>query len=310
MGHCGAVSVAPKPIASLLMSLVTAEGPTHSEVPGLCFWRASRPVRIGKFSRSVRASSSSRRGERSTFDGGDLVYDENHFLVVTGATKLGGRVLEATPERPYLAICMDLPAEIVARTLLAVARSSEPTKSEDAPARAAKANGSTVPAFVSPLTEPMTNAVVRYLRSLEDPLERKVVAPLVLEELVFRLMRTDAAAVMRAGVRDDDGTIQTAMQYIREHSGRAITVKSIARNVGMSVSNFAHRFSAVARVSPMRFLKRIRLDKARQLMIAERARVQEADARVGYESASHFSRDFKLEYGASPAEYIRRLHDG
>jgi AraC-like DNA-binding protein len=75
----------------------------------------------------------------------------------------------------------------------------------------------------------------------------------------------------------------------------------------MSESHFAHRFSEVARVSPMRYLRQLRLDHARALMLGEGARPSEAAARAGFESPSHFNREFKRLYGAPPADYVRRL---
>jgi AraC-like DNA-binding protein len=297
--------VPPSPLASLLLSRATADGLTLSDFPGLCFWRASRPTRIRKMVMLGPRLVVVAQGRKvATFRGGNRVYDEDHLLVVTGETEIDGLILEATPERPYLAVCMELPPELVARTLLAI---GDGASARPAPAHPASTS---VPAFVSPLTEPVTNALARLLRALDEPLERKVVAPLVQEELVFRLMRTDAAAVLRAAVRDGDAAIPMAMRYIRDHAASPLTVESVARHVGMSASHFAHRFTAVARVSPMRFVKHVRLETARTLMLAERVRVQEAATRVGYESASHFTRDFKIAYGAAPAEYVRRILDG
>ena len=68
-----------------------------------------------------------------------------------------------------------------------------------------------------------------------------------------------------------------------------------------------HRFRAVARVSPMRYLKQLRMDQARAVLLAGGARISEAAAQVGYESASHFTRDFKAYFGVPPAEYGRRI---
>jgi len=77
----------------------------------------------------------------------------------------------------------------------------------------------------------------------------------------------------------------------------------------MSPSHFAHRFRAVARVSPMRYLKQLRMDQARQMMVACGLRAGEAATRIGYASASHFARDFKAIFGASPAAYVQRWSD-
>jgi AraC-like DNA-binding protein len=100
------------------------------------------------------------------------------------------------------------------------------------------------------------------------------------------------------------------MRYMRQNTSGALSVEQVARHVGMSPSHFAHRFSAVARTSPMRFLKQLRLEAARDLMVKNRLRAGEAALRVGYESTSHFNRDFKAAYGAAPASYARQVREG
>jgi AraC-like DNA-binding protein len=237
----------------------------------------------------------------ASFPSGELVYDANQYLVVTGGTQLEGRVVEASPEKPYLALCIALAPETVARTLLALA--------DAAPVSVPSSAVPGVPAFISPLDGPVASGVVRLLHALEDPVERRVLAPLVLDELVFRLLRSDAAAFVRGAVREGDANIQEAMRYMRENATRALSVEQVARHVGMSGSHFAHRFSAVARVSPMRFLKQLRLDAARELMLGQSVRAGDAAVRVGYESPSHFTRDFKQAFGSAPAEYVRRLRE-
>jgi transcriptional regulator GlxA family with amidase domain len=207
--------------------------------------------------------------------------------------------VEASTDAPYLALCMALAPEAVARTLLALA--------DAAPATAAFPEQPALPAFVAPLDAAVIGGVLRLLQALEDPLESRVLAPLVLDELVFRLLRSEAAAFVRGAVREGDASIQEAMRYMRKNATQALTVEQVARHVGMSGSHFAHRFSAIARVSPMRFLKQVRLDAARELMLGQSVRAGDAALQVGYESTSHFTRDFKQAFGAAPGAYVRRL---
>ena len=167
------------------------------------------------------------------------------------------------------------------------------------------------PAFVATLDARIRDAVVRLVRAVDDPLERRVVAPMIVDELVFRLLRSDAAAAIRSAVpRGPDGaSIAKAIRFIRDNIHRALTVGEVARHVAMSPSHFAHRFRAVARVSPMRYLKQLRMEEARQMMVAGGLRAGEAAGRIGYESPSHFARDFKAIFGASPAAYVQRWRD-
>jgi AraC-like DNA-binding protein len=101
--------------------------------------------------------------------------------------------------------------------------------------------------------------------------------------------------------------IRKAMKYIREHQRDQLTVESVARAVGMSPSHFAHRFREIARVSPMKYVKHVRLHEARRLMLAEGTRASGVAELVGYASISHFSRDFRTQFGESPRRYLHRL---
>ncbi|NJK89856.1 MAG: helix-turn-helix transcriptional regulator [Myxococcales bacterium] len=93
------------------------------------------------------------------------------------------------------------------------------------------------------------------------------------------------------------------MQYMREHLSEDLTVSDLARVVFMSPSHFAHRFRAVARTSPKRFLKTLRLEKARDLLVIEGISATQTGLHVGYRSVSHFSRDFKDRFGLPPGSY-------
>jgi AraC-like DNA-binding protein len=284
------------------------EGTTLEARSAIHFYRVSEPCKYRKVAsvtpRLIVVAQGKKIGQ---FPEGELIYDENHFLVVTAETPFEGYVLEASPSRPYLAMCVELGPEIIARTLLALADGDGPPRSGTK--SLAPAGSRALPAFVAPLDEPFANALIRILSALGDPLERKILLPLAMEELVFRLLRTDAAAVLRSAIREGDSSIRTAMAFIRANASNALTVEGVARHVGMSSSHFAHRFSEVARVSPMRFLKHVRLEAARELILSGNVRIGETASRVGYESASHFTRDFKVAYGASPAEYARRVRE-
>ncbi len=292
----------PQPLDEELIDLIAAQAPTdgaHESLhPDVRFWRASKRLHIRKslaFGPTLKVVAQGRK--RAQFGELELQYEPLRYLVVTGEALFDAQVLEAAPERPYLAVCLDLPPELIARTLLTLA-DTQRTIPSAAP-----------PAFVAPLDAALRSAVVRLLRAIGDPLERRVVAPLIIEELVFRLLRSDAATLLRRSVvRDADALrIEEAMRFMRAHVAEPLSVAALARRVAMSPSHFAHRFRALARVSPMRYMKQLRLSRAHELLLAEGLRVGEVAARVGYESTSHFTRDFRARYGAAPAAYARRF---
>jgi AraC-like DNA-binding protein len=75
----------------------------------------------------------------------------------------------------------------------------------------------------------------------------------------------------------------------------------------MSASAFHRAFKEITSDSPMQYLKKLRLTKARDLMLQENLKAYIAADKVGYESSSQFSREFKRFFGQSPAEMIREV---
>jgi len=296
----GPVDETPRGHADLLALVarrVTCEGRTDSPYPGVWFWRADRPVAKRKSQALTLSLAAVVQGRKvASFGAHALTYDPFRYLVLTGEGEFESTVIEASPERPYLSIGVAMPPDVVARTLIALADSEVGAAEEPAPA------------FVSRLDAPIVGALTRLVEAVFDPAERAVLAPLIVEEIVFRLLRSDAAAVLRRAVRrGDEARIQESMAFIRAHAATRLTVDELARRAAMSPSHFAHRFRAVARVSPMRYVKHVRLHDAR-LLLLRGARASEVADRVGYASASHFTRDFKSYFGVPPAEYARRLH--
>ncbi|WP_170135373.1 AraC family transcriptional regulator [Nannocystis exedens] len=283
-------------LLALVARYATAEGQTYSPYPGVWFWRADRPTTKRKSQALTLSLVTVVQGRKeASFGAHALTYDPLHYLLLTGESEFESTVLEASPERPYLSVCVAMPPDVVARTLIALADSDAGPVDEP------------VPAFVSRLDPAILGALCRLLDTVGDPAERAVLAPLIVEEIVFRLLRSEAAAVLRRAVRrGDEARIQEAMAFIRTHAAARLTVEGLARRVAMSPSHFAHRFRAVARVSPMRYVKHVRLHEARTLLLRG-ARASEVAGQVGYASASHFTRDFKSYFGVPPAEYARRL---
>lgn len=275
------------------------EGLNVSPYPGVWFWRRDRPGPKARGHSTTLSIAATVQGSKVAHIGGRaLTYDARHYFVLTGETEFASAVTRASPEEPYLSVGVNVPPELVARTLLALASAG------------GEAAGEPEPAFVTPLDAPMLDALCRLVRALDDPAERAVLAPLAIEEIVFRLLRSDSAALLRQAVgRGDDARIQEAMAFIRANATARLSVEDLARRMAMSPSHFAHRFRAVARVSPMRYVKHVRLHEARALLLRG-ARAGEVADRVGYASASHFTRDFKSCFGVPPAEYVRRLREG
>ncbi len=232
----------------------------------------------------------------------DLTFEVAPFrqFVITGETALHSTTSMPGDGRPFLSLNLTFSPEAIVKGLIALAGVG------------AEASAEPVPAFVSDMDPAILDVLVRLVESLDDPVERQLLGPIAVEECALRLLRSDAAATFRSviGKHGDLAKIDEAMRFMQANRSRSLSVRDIARHVGMSESSFAHRFREVARTSPMRYLRQTRLDHARVLMLSAGARPSEAAAQVGFESTSHFTREFKRLYGAPPADYARRFGAG
>jgi AraC-like DNA-binding protein len=288
-------------LRQIVRGKVAEQGRTVSALPGLWFFRHDAPRQFLRItSESMYVGVALQGTKRVRVDALELTYDSLSYLVMAGETEYDASVVAATAERPYLSIGLEIPPRLIVQTLLDLGESGETTARVTAPA-----------AFVAPLDAPLLGALSRLLKSLDDPAERRVLAPLAVREIVFHLLRTEAASVLRraAGGGDAD-RIGRAMAFIEQNVARRLTVPAVARQVAMSPSHFAHRFREVASVTPMRYLKFVRLERARDLLLADGLPVAEVADRIGYGSPSHFTRDFKRRYGLAPGRYATAFEQG
>jgi AraC-like DNA-binding protein len=164
---------------------------------------------------------------------------------------------------------------------------------------------------VGPTDANLLDALVRLVRLLDSPFEGKVLAPLIIREIVFRLLTGGQRARLGhlLALARDAGRISKAIGHLRENFDQQLKMDNIARELGMSLSGFHHHFKAVTAMSPLHFQKQIRLQEARRLMLGEDLDAASAGFRVGYEDPSYFSREYKKLFGAPPQRDIAKLRD-
>lgn len=277
------------------------EGQTPFEDLGMCLLRYGVRTSLSALtSRGIGLCFVLQGSKRTEVASRVLQALPGHMLVVTRGADLKAVVHADAPDRPYLALSVWFDPERVARALLRLAPEATTQVAERAQA---------LPAFITTPTVGIVAAVERLLDAAEDPVDRTTIAPLILDELMFRLLRTDAAGAVRAamGPPDDVARILDVMQFIRDNHTRKLTVSVLAKRAGMSASHFAHRFPRIAQLSPMKYVREVRLERARTLLGEKGARPTDAATEVGFETAAHFTREFKRRYGVPPSRYRERV---
>jgi AraC-like DNA-binding protein len=217
-------------------------------------------------------------------------YDPGHYLIFTVDLPVIFHVEEASAEGPYLGFRLNLDPALVASVMM---ESGIETKKSDAGVKAID---------VKAIDVDLLNAVVRLVRLVETPEERKILAPLVTREIIYRLLAGGQGARLSHLLTSAGDTlrISEAIGHLRENLDQPLKIEDIAREVGMSVSGFHHHFKSVTAMSPLQFQKQLRLQEARRLMLGEDLDAASAGFRVGYEDPSYFSRDYKKMFGAPP----------
>jgi len=225
-------------------------------------------------------------------------YDPGQYLIFTVDLPVAFQVQEASDERPYFGLRLDLDPTVVASVLM------------DSGFEARKGDADVKAIGVNPVDADLLDAVVRLTRLLDAPSSEKVLAPLIVKEIVYRLLaRGEGARLghLLASSRGETRRISRVIGHLREHYDEPLSIESVARELGMSVSGFHHQFKSVTSMSPLQFQKQVRLQAARHLMLSEGLDAARAGFRVGYADPSYFSRDYKKLFGAPPQRDIAKL---
>ena len=169
---------------------------------------------------------------------------------------------------------------------------------------------SDVPKGVGPagLDKKMEEAVTNLLECLQSETEAKILGPGLIKEILYRALGgTQAPSLYALAAHDGNfARISHALRSIHNDYGSKLDVEMLSKIANMSVSTFHRSFKEVTSESPVQYLKKIRLSKAKDLILNEQMKVYIAADTVGYESASQFSREFKRYFGLTPAEMIRQ----
>ncbi len=293
-----------------------AEGPNRCQWPGLTFYRFDRPVTLGWHAVDSLAFYVVAQGRlRIRIGSVDYLYDPFHYLVASPGLHFQAQILQASAARPFLSFVLRVHPDVVAEVLQAMPRKAAPvlTRSSGGHSRAGGTRTEEVQtaAYVTPLEPSLKGAVRRFLTTLDTEPDRQVLAPIYLREMVYRLLRCQqwTRLVESALGKADADPVKAAIRYMKSEMGEPITVRDVAEAVGFSESALAHFFKAAMGASPYQFLKQLRLEQARDLLVRGSHSVSEAATQVGYTSRSHFIAEFKRYFGETPRAYSDRLKE-
>jgi len=237
--------------------------------------------------------------KRTVLNGTPYDYRAGQYLVVSLDLPVIGQARQASVDQPFVVFSMTLKPTLIAPLLL------------EATATAARRPPAFAGLAVSDATPELLDPIVRLLRLLGHPDDLRVLGPGLEREILWRLLSGEQGAVVRQiGLADSSLThIARVIRWIREHYDQPLLIADLADVAGMSPSSLHRHFRAATSMTPIQYQKQIRLQAARTLLVSRPGEVAEIGYRVGYESPSQFSREYRKTFGAPPGRDAARLRE-
>lgn len=274
-----------------------SENRVDTEIPGLTLHRWDTPTEPTSYMLAPSICLIG-LGRKRVFLGEDAyVYDANSFLITSVDLPVVSQIIEATPAAPYLGLTLELDLKLIARMMLECRQPSSKT-----------VHGRTGIA-VSEVSEHLLSSFERLLDLLGHPSDIPMLAPLVIQEIFYRLLMSEQGPRLRQLVSAESNSyrIARAIDWLKENFDKQLRIDDLASKAGLSNSAFHNHFRNMTAMSPLQFQKKMRLNEARRLMLTERFDASEAAFEVGYESPSQFSREYSRLFGAPPLRDIRNM---
>ena len=284
-------------LAGILAAVCPQDGSHATIVPGLYLTRSSTTA-VPRNSLDQAVFCVVAQGAKCTLlHEQRFVYDPGKFLLVSLDLPLVGQIIGASKAKPFLGLSLVLDFDEIA-SLLQDARLPHETA---VPPRSGLVVGC--------MQDDLLDAVTRLAALLQKPAQAAILAPLIRREMYYLLLLSEHGALLRHMVTGS-GKVQrvaAGLAWLRRNATRSIRVEELAREMRMSPSAMHSWFRAVTSMSPLQFQKQLRLQEARRILSSEAVDAGSVSRRVGYESASQFSREYRRFFGEPPLRDVERL---
>ena len=264
-------------------------------LPGLFVMRKTKPDEIEAVVYDPVLCLILRGGKETSIGVQSISLRAGDALLVSHDLPVISKITHATPQAPYLALVLSLDLSVIRGLYEQVG-----AVVADTPSAQSLTKSAAEPAWVDPLS--------RYLALMDDPLEAKVIGPLILREIHFRLLMSPIGAMLRNLLSVDSHASRIAQSILRIREGfrSHLAITELAKLAGMSTSSFHEHFKSVTGTTPLQYQKDLRMFEARRLLLGRTHSVSAAAFEVGYDSPTQFSREYTRRFGHPPSKDIGR----
>ncbi|MEK4156288.1 AraC family transcriptional regulator [Paenibacillus odorifer] len=226
-------------------------------------------------------------------------YGPANYLISSMNLPVIGQIIKASPNAPYLSFKLEFTQSQILKVL------------NDSEFKLAPKENAKRAMYVGQIELSLLDAILRLVRLLDDPKDIPFLAPIYTDEILYRLLQGPYGVTLAQIAMEGSSTyrIREAIEQIIENCDKPLRIEELAETASMSISSFHRHFKEVTAMSPIQFQKHLRLQEARRLLLSESADAADVAFRVGYESASQFSREYSRMFGSPPRADIKRLKE-
>jgi len=285
-------------LAELLAAHAPYDGSFQLRVPGVHAIRRSTATRDMVRATVTPALCIVAQGAKVVVLGREVyAYDPSRMIAYSVELPVAAQIVRASRREPFLALKLDLHSYKIAEMTLKVYPHGVPSTRDSRGV------------CVGQTTTAIIDAASRLVELMAQPTDAELLAPLVVDEILIRLLRSSIGPRVALIGQQESGVqrVADAVSWVREHFAQPIAVDALADLVHMSVSSFHQHFKAVTSMSPLQYQKVLRLHEARRLMLSRMLDAGSAGRQVGYLSASQFSREYTRLFGSAPTRDVARL---
>ncbi|SEO65111.1 transcriptional regulator, AraC family [Amphibacillus marinus] len=270
-----------------------------SVIPGLHFFRSQIPSEPIQTTYNPSLCLIVQGKKEVSLANETYIYDANSYLVASLHLPITGQIIEATRDKPYLALQMDFTTEQIITIL----------KKMPTPPDRVKLTHRGL--HVSQVNEALLAAATRLVQLLKTPKDISVLAPLISQEILYHVLQSDQGhrLIQFAITGTYARRIAESIQWLRMNFSEPIRVQDLADRAHMSVSSFHQHFKDATGLTPIQYQKQIRLQEARQLLLINTHAAAEVAFQVGYESPSQFNREYTRMFGQPPLRDIKQFQN-
>lgn len=227
----------------------------------------------------------------------NIVYTKGQYVVSCTDIPVSSRVAEASEDKPFVVLILELDSNIISNLILETKLPQAVDNKEKALA-------------IADTDAELLDSFYRLAQLIEKPeSEQNIMSPIIIKEIYYRLLTVPLGSQLRLintkGTRSNQ--IAQAISLIKERYSEKLNMDEVALSVNMAPSSFYRNFKKVTQVSPLQYQKQLKLYEAQRLMLSGNYDAATAGYKVGYESPTQFSREYKKMFGNPPKTNVKNL---